>query len=173
MNTKRHEYPWTCFAATMSWDKAPPGSAGVPPAQHWHSFTHFFDPARPAAAPGLCFGRARPFPPAGWPCAASRGNGAATVRRGCGRDARAPGGAPPPILIAPRGGTAPADAAEPSRFVSLRRPSCVFVDPSFFRLFQVRGRRRLSRAMVHRILNPALTVPERVPEILERPRRGR
>ena len=28
------------------------------------------------------------------------------------------------------------DAAEPSRFVSLRNPSCAFVDHSFFLLFQ-------------------------------------
>ena len=72
----------------------------------------------------------KPFPPAGWPGAASRENGAATQRRGCGRDARAPGGAPPPILLAPRGGTAPANAAAPSRFACLRGPSCVFVDHS-------------------------------------------
>ena len=76
------------------------------------------------------------FPAAGWPFATSRGNGAATQPRGCGRDARAPGGAPPPILLAPRGGTAPADAAEPFRLVCLRRPSRVFVDHSLFRLFQ-------------------------------------
>ena len=77
-----------------------------------------------------------PFPPAGWPCAASRENGAATQRRGCGRDARAPGGAPPPIILAPRGGTAPAVAAKPSRLVSLRRSSCAFVDSSFFVCFR-------------------------------------
>ncbi len=62
----------------------------------------------------------RPFLPAGWPGAASRGNGAAAQPRECGRDARAPGGAPPPILPARRGGTAPADAAVPSRFVCLQ-----------------------------------------------------
>ncbi len=45
--------------------------------------------------------------------------------------ARAPGGAPSPILPAPRGGTAPADAAEPSRFVALGCPSCAFVDHFF------------------------------------------
>ena len=66
-----------------------------------------------------------PFLSAGWPGAASRGNGAAAQRRGCGRDARAPGGAPPPILLASRGGTAPVDAAEPARLVSLLGPSCV------------------------------------------------
>ena len=38
--------------------KAPPGSAGVPPAQHWHSFTPLLNPARPATPPGLSFGRA-------------------------------------------------------------------------------------------------------------------
>ena len=44
---------------------SPPGSAGVPPAQHWHRFTHLLDPARPAAAPGLCFGRACGVPVGG------------------------------------------------------------------------------------------------------------
>ena len=64
-----------------------------------------------------------PFPPAGWTGAASRGNRAATQPRGCGRDARAPGGAPPPILPAPRGGTASADG----RAVPLGVPSSSFV----------------------------------------------
>ncbi len=100
------------------------------------------------------------FPPAGWPCSASRGNGAATQRRGCGRDARAPGGAPPPILRkypfdigchTPRStthrsihwcsfvsiGGSPfpvVDISFPfvSFFVSLRCPSCDFVALSFF-----------------------------------------
>ena len=44
---------------TPSWDEGPPGSAGVPPAKHWHSLTHLLDPARPAAAPGFCFSRAQ------------------------------------------------------------------------------------------------------------------
>ena len=34
-------------------------------------------------------------------------------------------------------GHSPVDAAEPSRFVSLRHPSCVFVDYFFFLLFQL------------------------------------
>ena len=49
-------------------------------------------------------------------------------------------GAPPPITLAPPGGHAAAcraagraDAVQVSRFVALRRPSCVFVDNSFFR----------------------------------------
>ncbi len=41
------------------------GSAGVPPAQHWHGFTPLLHPARPAAAPRLCFGRARAVPAGG------------------------------------------------------------------------------------------------------------
>ncbi len=41
------------------------GSAGVPPAQHWHSLTPLPHPARPAAAPRLCFGRARAVPAGG------------------------------------------------------------------------------------------------------------
>ena len=43
----------------------------------------------------------------------------------------------PSFLLRDEGGTAPADAAVPSRFVCLRRPSCVFVDSSLSRLFQL------------------------------------
>ena len=43
---------------------SPPGSAGVPPAQHWQSLAHLLDPDRPAKTPGLCLGRA-PAVPAG------------------------------------------------------------------------------------------------------------
>ena len=41
---------------------SPPGSAGVPPAQHWQSLAHLLDPDRPAKTPGLCFGRAHAVP---------------------------------------------------------------------------------------------------------------
>ena len=41
---------------------SPPGSAGVPPAQHWQSLAHLLDPDRPAKAPGLCLGRAHAVP---------------------------------------------------------------------------------------------------------------
>ncbi len=117
-NTNGHEYGWTCWLRRRHGIKA--GSAGVPPAQQWHSFTPLLDPARPATAPGFCLGRAHAVP--GGRVAGRRitGNGAATQRRGCGRDARAPGGGAPPILPAPRGGTAPADAAEPFRLVCLQ-----------------------------------------------------
>ena len=40
----------------------PPGSAGVPPAQHWHSLAHRLHPARPATAPGHCIGRPHGVP---------------------------------------------------------------------------------------------------------------
>ena len=130
MNTR------TSVAAAKSRDDAPTGSAGVPPAQHWHSLTRLRDPARPATAHDSASAEPMGFPPVGWPGAASQGNRAARNGSACGRDARAPGGAPPPILLALRGGTAPADAAEPFRLVCLRRPSRVFVDHSLFRLFQ-------------------------------------
>ena len=100
------------------------------------------------------------------PCdraAASRGNRAATQRRGCGRDARAPGGGASslrsypsrgrllPSLLPLQGVTLPSlllfegargllagPQAVPMRckasgFVALRWPSCVFVENSFFR----------------------------------------
>ena len=41
---------------------SPPGSAGVPPAQHWQSLAHLLDPDRPAKTPGLCFSRAHAVP---------------------------------------------------------------------------------------------------------------
>ena len=41
---------------------SPPGSAGVPPAQHWQNLAHLLEPGRPATAPGLCFGRAHAVP---------------------------------------------------------------------------------------------------------------
>ncbi len=106
----------------------------------------------------------KPFPPAGWPCAASRGNGAATQPRECGRDARAPGGAPPPILrkypfdigchtprstthrsihwcsfVSIRGSPFPVgDISFPFVYflVALVGPSCNFVDPSFSLCFR-------------------------------------
>ena len=41
---------------------SPPGSAGVPPAQHWQSLAHLLDPDRPTKTPGLCLGRAHAVP---------------------------------------------------------------------------------------------------------------
>ena len=38
------------------------GSAGVPPAQHWHSLTPLSHPARPATAPRFRFSRAQTVP---------------------------------------------------------------------------------------------------------------
>ena len=42
--------------------RCPPGSAGVPPAQHWHSLTRLLHPARPATAPRFRFSRAHGVP---------------------------------------------------------------------------------------------------------------
>ena len=78
------------------------------------------------------------FPPAGWPGAASQGNGAARNGIACGRDARAPGGALSHQSCSSRGhppacrAAAGADAAVPSRLVALGRPSCALVDNSFY-----------------------------------------
>ncbi len=91
MNTNGHEDRWTCLAATPSREE---GRERGRPAR-----TTLAQP-RPSPPPGLDRQRRQDsasagsmrFPPAGWPCAASGGNGAATQPRGCGRDARAPGG---------------------------------------------------------------------------------
>ena len=58
MNTNRRECQWTCFVATTSREEGPPGSAGVPPAQHWHSLTPLSHLARPATARRFRFSRA-------------------------------------------------------------------------------------------------------------------
>ena len=62
MNTNGQEDRWTSLAATPSWEESPPGSAGVPPAQHWHSLAPLSHMARPATAPGFHFGRAHAVP---------------------------------------------------------------------------------------------------------------
>ena len=143
MNTNRHEYPWTSFAATTSRDDAPPGSAGVPPAQHRHSLTPFLHPARPATAPRFRFGRAQAVSadwaarcritekPSGHPTQRVR-SGRPRSRRGRLSHHSCPSKG---HALACRA-AALADTAEPSRFVALRRSSCVFVDSSFCRLFQ-------------------------------------
>ena len=52
-----HEYRWTSFAATASGDGAHPGARASRPHHYWHSLGHLLHLARPATAPGLCFGR--------------------------------------------------------------------------------------------------------------------
>ncbi len=57
MNTKTDGPAWLRRRHGM---KA--GSAGVPPAQQWHSLAPLLDPARPATAPGFRFSRAHGVP---------------------------------------------------------------------------------------------------------------
>ena len=139
-------------AATPSRDCPPAGSAGVPPAQHWQRFTHLLDRARPATAPRFRFGRAHAVP-------AGRVTGlphhGETKRppnaENAGETPALPERAPLPSLLLLQGGrlslhscfssgqtaacwaAGRADAVQASRFVALRRPSCVFVENSFFR----------------------------------------
>ena len=56
MNTNGHEYRWSSFGGTTS--EAHPGARASRPHNSWHSLVHLLHLARPAAAPGLCFGRA-------------------------------------------------------------------------------------------------------------------
>ena len=130
MHTNGHEYPWTCLAAMTSRDE---GRERGRPARTTLAQLH---PFLPPGSTGN--GATIPLQPSPWGSrrqggqgATSRGNGAATQPRGCGRDARAPGGAPPPILncSARRHCSCRCGSAVP-----LRVPSCVFVDSSFFRL---------------------------------------
>ena len=88
---------------------SPSGSAGVPPAQLWHSFTPLLHPTRPATAPRFCFSRAQAVPAGGVAGRRIAGNLSGTLRE-CMRARR------------PR-----------SRRVPL---PWVLVDRSFFRLFQ-------------------------------------
>ena len=66
------------------------------------------------------------IPPAGWPGAASQGNGAIRNGSACGRDARAPGGRLFQSLLPLKGagaglpGCGPADAADSPRLMALR-----------------------------------------------------
>ena len=60
---------------------SPPGSAGVPPAQHWQSLAHLLDPDRPAKTPGLCFARG--------PCGSRRQGGRVRHRRETERQLKA------------------------------------------------------------------------------------
>ena len=67
-----------------------------------------------------------PFPPAGWPGAASQGNGAARNGIACGRDARAPGGGLLPSLLPLKGARAGLPGRSPCRCgsaVTLSGPS--------------------------------------------------
>ena len=117
----------------------PPGSAGVPPAQHWQSLAHLLNPGRPATTPGLCFGWAHAVPDgrvAGCPIAGKLSG----TQRECmrARRPRSRVGLFPSLLLlegarAGLPGCSPAHAVEPSCLVALRRPSWPLVD-IFFRL---------------------------------------
>ena len=92
MNTNRHEYPWTCLAATPSWDEGPLGARASRP--------HNTGTAPPISSTRLDRQRRqdsasagpRRFPPTGWPGAISQGNRAVPKDSACGRDARVPRG---------------------------------------------------------------------------------
>ena len=76
MNTNRPEDRWTSFndkrhqhasatcalGVTMSWDDGFPGARASRPHQARHSLGHLLHRNQPAAAPCLCFGRARAVP---------------------------------------------------------------------------------------------------------------
>ena len=62
INTNRHQYRWASIAATTSRNGARPGARASRPHTSLYNFGHLLDPARPATAPGLCFGRALAVP---------------------------------------------------------------------------------------------------------------
>ena len=65
MNTNRQEDRWASFAPTASGDEPHPGARASRPHNSWHSLVHLLHLAQPAAAPGLCFGRAHAVPAGG------------------------------------------------------------------------------------------------------------
>ena len=129
--------------ATTSWDEAHPGARASRPHNSWHSLGHLLHPARPATTPGPCFGRAHAVP-------AGRVAGCRIAGKlsGTQRDSMRAGRprsrvAPPPITLAPQGGTrrlagpqlVPMRQSCHARW-PLRVPSCPFVDHSFFFCFR-------------------------------------
>ena len=103
--TNKHEDRWTSFDATTSGDEAHPGARASRPHNFWHSLGHLLHPARPATAPGPCFSRAHAVP-------AGRVAGCRIAGKLSGkqRDSMRAGRprsrvAPPPITLAPQGGT--------------------------------------------------------------------
>ena len=119
--------------------RCPPGNAGVPPAQHWQGLAHFLHPARPATAPGLCFGRAHADPAGRVPGCRIAGKLSVTERE-CMRAGRPRSrvGLLPSLLLLEEArvglpGRSPAEEAEPSRLVAPRCTSC----HSFFVCFEV------------------------------------
>ena len=133
MNTNRHEYRWTFFAASTSRDEAHPGARASRPHTSWHSLGHLLHPARPATAPGLCLGRTHAVPGvrvAGCPIAGKLSG----TQRQCMRAGRPRSRVVPlPSLLLLEGARAglparsPVDAAEPSRLVALPGPSWITI----------------------------------------------
>ena len=121
---------WTSLTAMTSRDEAHPGTRASRP--------HNTGKASPISSTRVDRQRRQdsasagpmPFPLAGWPVAPSRGNRASPNGGACGRDARAPGWAPLPIALAPRGGVRRRGGLQPcrcGRAVPLRGPSSFFV----------------------------------------------
>ena len=122
----------------------PPGSAGVPPAPHWQGLSHLLHPARPATSSGLCLGRAH-AEPAGRVAGCRIAGKLRGTERECMRAGRPRSRvAPPPITLAPRGGTTGMPGHSPCRCgtaVTLGGPSWSLASlrgSLFFRLFPVR-----------------------------------
>ena len=137
MNTNRHEDRWTSFAATTSWDKAPPGARASRPHTSWQSLGQLLYPTRPATAPGLCFDRADDVSAGRVAGRRIAGKLSGTLRE-CMRAGRPRSrGAPPPIILATQWGARRLAGPRPCRcgrtvpLVALCRPSCPFVNFSF------------------------------------------
>jgi len=91
------------LVAIRSRARPPPGARASRPHTTWHNPAHLLHPTPTANTPRLCFSQAHAVTPADRPGDTSQGNSAVRYGSACGRDARAPGGAPLSIALAPRG----------------------------------------------------------------------
>ena len=140
MNTNRHEYRWTSFAATPSRNEAHPGArASRPHAPPSRAAQYVYD-----VAAGHPVGRNR-IVPAPLPIETGGGGWRGCARTCAGGTPALPGGLPLSMGLAARGGVPRLAGPHPcgwGRAVKLGGPSSFFVSlrgSLFFRLFPMSG----------------------------------
>ena len=107
---------------------SPPGSAGVPPAQHWQGLAHLLDRVDRQRRQDAASADPMPFPSAGWGRCHIAGKLSGRQRE-CMRAGRPRSRvAPLPIALAPRGGVRRLAGPQPcrcGRVATLRGPSWI------------------------------------------------
>ena len=96
---------WTSLTAMTSRDEVHPGTRASRPHNTGKASPNSSTRVDRQRRRGSASAGPMRFPPAGWTVAPSQGNRASPNGGACGRDARAPGWAPLPIALAPRGST--------------------------------------------------------------------